>query len=302
MRPWLLPRVSCQGASAPVDGPEVVEDGLLVVLDGAEHIVGAALEQAARSLQLEHEELLGLAVVAPARRASGLAGVAAREAQRAPVRRAVAGPGKARGVDERLGQQHRVSMHRLHVLTQPPQAQPQHPRGQVRHPARRHDDEARVVGDQMQAPELLLRRPADPTVARGQLERAGLPADQRDPTLAMYRDMAQALAEHAVKRKVMMAHHQPVPAPVFLCTPSQAHRDRAQINGTILGRHRHHDRHTATSQTKSSAPRSVHPHQGADKKLALPGRHRHSPSSERRGIVRGLDTHTGASPDEGSRR
>ena len=48
-------------------------------------------------------------------------------------------------------------MHRFHVRGQPPQAQPQHPRGQVRHPPGRQDHEARVVGDQMQAPELLLR-------------------------------------------------------------------------------------------------------------------------------------------------
>ena len=61
--------------------------------------------------------------------------------------------------------------------------QPQHPRGQVRHPARRQDDEARVVGDQIQAPELLLGRPADPAVGRGQLERARLPADQRNLNL-----------------------------------------------------------------------------------------------------------------------
>ena len=91
-------------------------------------------------------------------------------------------------------------MHRLDVLRQPPQAQPQHPRGQVVHPARRQDDKARVVGDQMQAPELLLRRPANPAIACGQLERAGLPADQCEPGLAVHRDMAQAFADDAVKR------------------------------------------------------------------------------------------------------
>ena len=150
--------------------------------------------------QFEHEDLLGLAVVAPARRASGLAGKAAGQPQRAPVRRAVAGPDKARDIHERLRQKDGISMHRLDVLRQPPQAQPQHPRGQVVHPARRQDDKARVVGDQMQAPELLLRRPADPAIACGQLERAGLPADQCEPGLAVHRDMAQAFADDAVKR------------------------------------------------------------------------------------------------------
>ena len=57
--------------------------------------------------QFEYKDLLGLAVVAPARRAPGLAGIATGQAQRAPVRRAVAGPGKLRGVDEGLGQQGR---------------------------------------------------------------------------------------------------------------------------------------------------------------------------------------------------
>ena len=46
----------------------------------------------------------------------------------------------------------------------------------------------------------LLRRPADPAIACGQLERAGLPADQCEPGLAVHRDMAQAFADDAVKR------------------------------------------------------------------------------------------------------
>ena len=219
--------------------------------------------------QFEHEDLLGLAVVAPARRASGLAGKAAGQPQRAPVRRAVAGPDKARDIHERLRQKDGISMHRLDVLRQPPQAQPQHPRGQVAHPARRQDDKARVVGDQMQAPELLLRRPADPAIACGQLERAGLPADQCEPGLAVHRDMAQAFADDAVKRQVVVLRHQPVPAPVLLRAPGRAHRDRAQINGQILGRQRRHDRHTATSRTEWPAPTSAHDARQADKKLAL---------------------------------
>ena len=126
-------------------------------------------------------------------------------------------------------------MHRLDVRGQSPQAQPQHPRGQVRHPAGRQDDEARVVRDQMQAPELLLRRPADSAVARGQLERAGLPADQCEPSLAMHRDMAQALADDSVEPQVVVLRHQPIPAPVLPRAPSRAHRDRAQIIWTNPG-------------------------------------------------------------------
>ena len=211
--------------------------------------------------QFVHEELLGLAVMAPARRAAGLAGKAAGRTQRAPVRRAVAGlsgaAGKARGVDERLRQQHRIAMRRPHVPRHAPQAQRQHPRRQVRHPARRQDDEARVVGDQMQAPELLLRAPADPAVARGQLERARLPADEREPARSQRRDMAQTLAEHAMKRQVVMGRHQLVPAPVFLRAPGRTHRDRAQINGAIPCQQRSHGRHNVTSKTKWPAPESA---------------------------------------------
>ena len=66
-----------------------------------------------------------------------------------------------------------------------------------------------------------------------------------------------------------MLRHQPVPAPVLLRAPGRAHRDRAQINGQILGRQRRHDRHTATSRTEWPAPTSAHDARQADKKLAL---------------------------------
>ena len=207
--------------------------------------------------EFEHENLLGLAVMAPARRAPGLASIATGQAQRAPVRCAVAGPGKARGVDEGLGQQNRITMHRLHVPRQAPQAQSQHPRGQIGHRARRQDDEARVVGDQVQAPELLLRAPADPAVARGQLERARLPANECKPNRTQGRDMAQALAEHPMKRQVVMARHQSVPAPVFLRAPGRTHRDRTKINVAILRRRRSHGHHTAMPRTKWSDPEST---------------------------------------------
>ena len=59
----------------------------------------------------------------------------------------------------------------------------QHPRDQVRRPAGRQNGEARAVGDQMQASQLLLGRPAHAAVARGQLERTRLPADQRNLNL-----------------------------------------------------------------------------------------------------------------------
>ena len=80
----------------------------------------------------------------------------------------------------------------------------------------------------MQAPELLFRRPADPAVARGQLERTRLPADQCQPGLAVDRDMA--LADNAVKPQVVVHLDQTVPTPVLLRAPGRAHRDSAKIN------------------------------------------------------------------------
>ena len=124
----------------------------------------------------------------------------------------------------------------------------------------------------MQAPELLLRAPAEPAVARGQLERARLPADEREPGRAHERNVAQAFAEHAMKRQVVMARHQPVPAPVFLSAPGRTHRDRAQINGAIPCRKRSHGRHTATSKTKWPAPTSdsaASPTRRTNNKIAL---------------------------------
>lgn len=45
--------------------------------------------------------------------------------------------------------------------------QTRHPRDPVRYPAGRQDDEARAVGDRMQAPPLFFGLPADTAVARG---------------------------------------------------------------------------------------------------------------------------------------
>ena len=97
-------------------------------------------------------------------------------------------------------------MHRLDVLRQPPPGSAPAPARPVVHPARRQDDKARVVGDQMQAPtaDISDRVPA-------------LPADH-EPGLAVHRDMA------AERRWCSV----PVPA----CSRRQL---TARING-ILGR------------------------------------------------------------------
>ena len=72
-----------------------------------------------------------------------------------------------------------------HVAREPAHALSQHPRGEVHRPLRLgKDHEPGVVRNQMQAPELLLGQPPNPLIARAQLERPGLPADERKPALA----------------------------------------------------------------------------------------------------------------------
>ncbi|MCY4240416.1 MAG: hypothetical protein OXD36_01595 [Rhodobacter sp.] len=157
----------------------------------------------------------------------------------------------------------------LDVRGQPAQAQAQHAGRQVRHPSGREDDETGVVADQVQAPELLILRPPDPAVARGQLERARLPADQREPGLAVQRDMAQALADDAVEPQVVMLLDQTVPEPVLTPAAGRADRDLAQVDGRTRCRKNHHGRQAATWKTKWPPPKSRRGGHWADNKIAL---------------------------------
>ena len=54
------------------------------------------------------------------------------------------------------------------------------------------DEEPRVVGNQVKAAKLLLRQPPDPAVTGLELERASVPAHERDPQLAEHCDVAHA--------------------------------------------------------------------------------------------------------------
>ena len=177
-----------------------------------------------------HEDLLRLAVVMPARRAAGLAAIAAGQAQRAPVRRPITGPREAPDIYKTFRQMNRIAVNRPHVPGQAPQTQPQHPRRQIRNRTRRQNDKANLLRDQVKPPELLLRAPADPAVARRQLERTRLPANQRKPGRAQRRNMTQTLAEQTVKRQVVMRRNQLVPATAFLGAPRRTHRHRAKID------------------------------------------------------------------------
>jgi len=98
---------------------------------------------------------------------------AARQFQGAPVRGAVAGAREPRDVDERLSEEDRVPMRRGHIRGQPPQAGPERAGGQVRHAPVGQDSETGIVADQVQPPELPVRRPADPAVAHRQSDAPG---------------------------------------------------------------------------------------------------------------------------------
>ena len=56
----------------------------------------------------------------------------------------------------------------------------------------------------MQAVELLLAQPADPLVARLELEPAGMPADEDEPKPAEHRDVAQSLAHQGAERQIVV--------------------------------------------------------------------------------------------------
>ncbi len=82
-----------------------------------------------------HEDLHGLAVVAPARRAAGLAREAELQSQRSPVRRSAAGPREPRHFDECLRQLGRAPVHGPDIGGQPPKDRAQHAVNEIWHPS-----------------------------------------------------------------------------------------------------------------------------------------------------------------------
>ena len=116
---------------------------------------------------------------------------AARAPDAGPVRGAVHRAAEARRIDEGLQQHERVAEARRPVRRQPPFAQRQHPRAQVRHAPARQDQEAAVVGEQVLAVVLRAKVPTDPAVAGAALQRRRR-ADQRHPPVAPARGRTTA--------------------------------------------------------------------------------------------------------------
>ena len=119
-------------------------------------------------------------------------------------------------------------MHRTEVAREPAKAQPQHPRSEVRRGAPGQDEKPRVVGNQVKAAKLLLGQPPDPAVAGPQLERAGVPANEREPQLAEHGDVAHASPDQAPERQIVVRAHQRIPPAPLACAHRGADRDLAQ--------------------------------------------------------------------------
>ncbi|MCY4459275.1 MAG: hypothetical protein OXC26_02565 [Albidovulum sp.] len=119
-------------------------------------------------------------------------------------------------------------MQLAHVARQAAQAEGKYPGSQVGNlAALRQHHEPTVVGNQMQARELLLGRPADPGIPRADLEGARRPAQKGQPDLAPNRHVPKRLAEQAVERKIVMLPDQRIPAALFTGTAHRANRDLA---------------------------------------------------------------------------
>ena len=90
-------------------------------------------------------------------------------------------------------------------------------RGEVREdPGLGEDQEPGVVRHQLEPPELLLRLPAGPPVARSALEGAVLPRRQAQPPVPEGRDVAQAAARQPAEAEIVVLVHQRVPQRALL--------------------------------------------------------------------------------------
>ena len=147
----------------------------------------------------------------------------ARAADAGPVRRAVHRAAVARRVDERLQQQQRMAEALRPVRRQPPRAQRQHLRAQVRRARVRQDQEPAVVRDQVKPVVLGAEVPADPAVARAALQRRRREARQCQPLAAPMRDVPQRLADLRQRAQKVVRRHQ---LPIAALVPGRHRLDR----------------------------------------------------------------------------
>ena len=146
----------------------------------------------------------------------------------------VARAGESASIDKRFCDQDRVAVQCVGIAREPAKAQPQHPRSEVRRGVPGQDEEPRVVGNQVKAAKLLLRQPPDPAVTGLELERAGVPAHEREPQLAEHCDVAHASPDQAPEGQIVVRAHQRIPADPLVGAHRGADRDLAQPSGNQL--------------------------------------------------------------------
>ena len=122
------------------------------------------------------------------------AAVALGQAQFLPVGRAIHAAMKASWIDESLKQQQRMAEPGAPIGIRPPLGQRQHPRADVRLVPAGQDQQAAVVGDQVQPTVLRAEVPADPTIADAAFQRCRRQAQLRYPLFAPRRHIPYRLA------------------------------------------------------------------------------------------------------------
>ena len=143
---------------------------------------------------------VGLVALSAAREASCASGLD-------PVGGAVDRAPVTRRVNEGFDEKEVVAKAGRPVFHETACAQREHPGAEIAHPVRQNE-EARVVGDQVQTMELHARVPTDPAVAGATLERRGGKHRQRQPAALMVRDIAKGLPHRRqCTEEVMRVHH-----------------------------------------------------------------------------------------------
>ena len=118
---------------------------------------------------------------------------------------------EVRRIDKRLGVKHLMAGAGLLVVTETAHHRSERKRSETRKDTlHAEDEETGIVRDQMQAPELRLRRPPDPAVAVPALEGAGLPPGKGNPQTTPCDDVAQAASGEALEVEVGNGASQPV--------------------------------------------------------------------------------------------
>ena len=180
-----------------------------------------------------------------------VAGEAAGASYLDPVGGAVDGAPEVRRVHEGLRQKQVVAEAGRPVVHQTARAQREHPRAEVALTAG-EDQEARVVGDEVQTAELDAIVPADPTVARPALQRRRREHRQRQPAPSMVSDIAHGLAHPRHRAEIVVRLHQVAEAGLVL--------HRHDVDGHLRKNH-----HGFLAPTVASR----HSYQGVDRKSSI---------------------------------